>query len=299
MKPIVVITGSSSGFGHLTALKCAEKGFQVIATMRNPEKAAVFKEVSPESRGNIDVWTLDVTNQTSVNEFEEKLKELGRIDILVNNAGFAMGGFVEQLPVSFYQKQMETNFFGAIRVTQAVLPIMRNQGRGKILNVSSISGRIGFPGLSAYVSSKFALEGWSESLRLEMKPFGIDVALLEPGSFQTNIWTSGMELPEGFDDPDSPYASYSQGIWKALNQETHGNPSHMVTQMVKLMNKQELYKLRYPVGKSVRSTLFMKTILPWKVLENIILKTILPKSFSHQPKKGTVRAQRRRNNHES
>ncbi|MBH0228886.1 SDR family oxidoreductase [Halobacillus yeomjeoni] len=273
----VVITGASSGFGYLTALKCAEKGFRVIATMRNMEKASVFQSdrITREVRERIEVWQLDVTKSFSIQEFNARIQQLDRLDVLVNNAGFALGGFVEQVPIDDYRRQFETNFFGLVQVTQAVLPVMRRQKSGKIINVSSVSGLIGFPGLSAYVSSKHALEGFSESLRFEVKPFGIDVALVEPGSYQTNIWSTGMEVPDQIHDPDSPYSEYTKGLWKALNRESHGDPSHVASLMTKLASKDRVKKLRYPIGAGVRVNLLLKRILPWSWLEKSVLKKLL------------------------
>ncbi|WP_218027757.1 SDR family oxidoreductase [Halobacillus faecis] len=277
MKQTVLITGASSGFGFHTAVKCAEKGFRVIATMRNVEKAVAYETLDEEVRNRIEVWPLDVTDEQSIARFSEKVNTLGRLDVLVNNAGYAVGGFLEQVPLETYRKQFDTNVFGVIAVTKAVLPLMRAQGKGKILNVSSVSGLIGFPGLSAYVSSKHALEGLSESLRFEVKPFGIDVALIEPGAYQTNIWSTGLEMPEEVQDPESPYADYIKGLWNALNSETHGNPQDVSDLMTGLMEKETLVKLRYPIGPGVRVNVWFKRLLPWRWLEKTVLQKILGK----------------------
>ena len=278
MDKTVLITGASSGFGLQTAIKCAERGFHVIAALRDPAKSKVFLTagLSEEAYSRIEVWQLDVTNTESLLNFEKKLNERERIDVLVNNAGYALGGFVEQIPVEAYRRQFETNFFGVIRVTQAVLPLMRRQKSGKIINVSSISGVMGFPGLSAYSASKHALEGLSESLRLELKPFGIDVAIIEPGSYHTNIWSTGMELPEAVNDPNSPYAFYLKGLQTVLNEENHKDPREVAGLITNLARKKELRNLRYPIGSGVQVNLFFKKFLPWRLLEKIILKKILP-----------------------
>ncbi len=276
MKKTVLITGASSGFGFQTAVKCAERGFHVIATMRNMDKAKAFfsGDIDEDITRRIEVWPLDVTDSFSLFDFENRVQQTERIDILVNNAGYALGGFVEQVPIEAYRRQFETNLFGVIRVTQAILPIMRRQKSGKIMNVSSVSGLIGFPGLSAYVASKHALEGFSESLRLEMKPFGIDVALIEPGSYQTNIWSSGMELPEEAHNPDSPYADYLKDLWKAMQQGKRSDPGDVSSLMTKLAGKDSLSRLRYPIGPGVRFTIILKRVLPWTWLEKLILSQI-------------------------
>ncbi|MEH7460458.1 oxidoreductase, partial [Bacillus sp. JJ1127] len=209
-KKIAIITGASSGFGLLTTLELAKKDYLVIATMRNLDKQAeLLSQVAGlHLQQNIKIHQLDVTDPESIHAFQLFLKELNRIDLLINNAGFASGGFIEEIPIEEYRKQFETNVFGAISITQTILPYMRKRKSGKIINVSSISGQVGFPGLSPYVSSKYALEGWSESLRLEVKPFGIDVSLIEPGSYNTNIWEVGKELAENYSEATSPYKEY-------------------------------------------------------------------------------------------
>ncbi|TKH87269.1 SDR family oxidoreductase, partial [Bacillus cereus] len=218
-KKIAIITGASSGFGLLTTLELAKKDYLVIATMRNLEKQVnlLSQAAQLNLQQNIKIQQLDVTDQNSIHNFQLFLKEIQKVDLLVNNAGYANGGFVEEIPVEEYRKQFETNLFGAISITQLVLPYMRKQRSGKIINISSISGQVGFPGLSPYVSSKYALEGWSESLRLEVKPFGIDVALIEPGSYNTNIWEVGKQLAENQSDTTSPYKEYMDKIQKHIN----------------------------------------------------------------------------------
>ena len=122
------------------------------------------------------------------------MEDFGKVDVLINNAGYAGAGFVEEVSMEEYRKQFETNVFGVLAVTKAFLPLMRKQGQGCIINISSISGKVAFPGLSPYIASKHAIEGWSESLRLEMQPFGVKVVLIEPGSYKTNIWSTGKQV---------------------------------------------------------------------------------------------------------
>ncbi|WP_173916689.1 SDR family oxidoreductase [Halobacillus sp. Marseille-Q1614] len=277
MQPTVVITGATSGFGYHTAIKCAEKGMKVIATIRNEKKLKVFQQAGLEKsvEEKIEVWRLDVTKEASIEDFKNSVAKLERVDVLINNAGFAIGGFLEQVPIKDYRRQFETNVFGIIQLIQAVVPKMRKQKFGKIINVSSVSGLIGFPGLSAYVSSKHALEGLSESLRFELKPFGIDVALIEPGSFETNIWSSGMDLPTAVYDPKSPYEEYVKGIWKALNREDREDPRKVADLMTKLALSESLKKLRYPIGPGVRLNVFLKNTLPWRLLEKVVLSNLL------------------------
>ncbi|WP_215599560.1 oxidoreductase [Bacillus mycoides] len=275
-KKIAIITGASSGFGLLTTLELAKKDYFVIATMRNIEKQIdlISQATKLHLQQNIKVQQLDVTDQGSIHNFQLFLNEINRIDILINNAGYANGGFIEEIPVEDYRKQFETNLFGAISITQLALPYMREQKSGKIINISSISGKVGFPGLSPYVSSKYALEGWSESLRLEVKPFGIDVALLEPGSYNTNIWEVGKQLAENQSDTTSPYKEYMDKIQKHINNgnDTLGNPMDVANKIVEIAEARRT-TLRYPIGKGVKFMIFAKKVLPWRLWEFLVLRS--------------------------
>ncbi|MCU5223837.1 oxidoreductase [Bacillus tropicus] len=276
-KQIAVITGASSGFGLLTTLELAKKDYLVIATMRNLEKQGnLLSQVTQLNlQQNIKIQQLDVTDQNSIHNFQLFLKEINKVDLLINNAGYANGGFVEEIPVEEYRKQFETNLFGAISITQLVLPYMREQKSGKIINISSISGQVGFPGLSPYVSSKHALEGWSESLRLEVKPFGIDVALVEPGSYNTNIWEVGKQLATNQSDTTSPYKEYMDKIQKHINSgsDTFGNPIDVAKKIVDIAEAKRT-TLRYPIGKGVKFMILAKKILPWRLWEYLVLRNL-------------------------
>jgi NAD(P)-dependent dehydrogenase (short-subunit alcohol dehydrogenase family) len=276
-KPVALVTGSSSGFGFLTVVELAKNGFYVIASMRNTEKSvSLITEMKKQriDEDNVTFFSLDITSPNSIDRLSDYLKTLGRIDVLVNNAGFALGGFCEQVSINEYKEQLETNFFGHIAVTQAVLPLMRKQESGKIINVSSISGLIGFPGLSPYVSSKFALEGWSECLRLELKPFGIDVALVEPGAYQTNIWSTGKKIAAKSFNESSPYFRFMKKIEAVMekNQKNYGDPIEVAKLITHLAMQKKIKKLRHPVGKGVKSALQLKKIIPWHLWENFFLK---------------------------
>jgi NAD(P)-dependent dehydrogenase (short-subunit alcohol dehydrogenase family) len=274
---IAVVTGSSSGFGLLTSLELAKSGFHVIATMRDVNKSINLmdqaKTLGVEKR--IQIVELDVSSHDSINNWKSYMEGLGRIDVLVNNAGFAGAGFVEEIPIDEYRKQFETNVFGVIAVTQAVLPLMRLQQSGKIINLSSISGKIGFPGLSPYITSKHAIEGWSESLRLEMKPFGIEVIIVEPGSYQTNIWSTGKQVTEGSLKVDSPYYETMNGLEHHIEKgmSHFGDPSE-VARLIAMIATRKKTKLRYMVGKGVRLAVFLKVILPWRCWEKLILNQL-------------------------
>ncbi len=274
---IAIITGASSGFGLVTSLELAKNGYLVYSTMRNTGKSDKLMSLAKQHgvSDSIKVWELDVTNLESIQEFERSIKSLDGIEILVNNAGFAGAGFVEEIPLSEYRNQFETNFFGAISVTQVVLPIMRKQRHGKIINVSSISGKVGFLGISPYVSSKFALEGWSEALRLEMVPFGVDVVLVEPGSFQTNIWSTGKKISKKSQLTHSPYYETMKSLESHLEkQATHYDNPILVANLILAIANKKNPTLRYPIGKGVKLMILLKTILPWRWWEKIVLSQL-------------------------
>jgi NAD(P)-dependent dehydrogenase (short-subunit alcohol dehydrogenase family) len=275
--PVAIVTGSSSGFGLLTVIELGLAGFQVIATMRTTEKSTELlkeaKRLSIESR--IIIHELDVTSETSIENVSKLIEGIGRVDLLVNNAGYAGAGFVEEITMDEYRKQFETNVFGVIAVTKAVLPFMRKQKQGKVITLSSISGKMAFPGLSPYVASKHAIEGWSECLRLEMKPFGIDVVLIEPGSYKTNIWSTGKQVTQLSVQSESPYYDYMKKIedYLQLEEVKYGDP-HVVAKKIASISITKNPTLRFPIGGGVYFTLFIRNLIPWKLWERIVLKKL-------------------------
>ena len=188
MEKVAIVTGSSSGIGFETSLALAREGYFTYATMRDTTKSNKIKEIAQKENLKINVLELDVDDEKSVKSaIAQILDQKQRIDVLVNNAGWGLWGCVEDVSVDEFKEQFETNFFSIIRLIQEVAPTMRKQGSGTIVNVSSVVGRIGFPASPAYISSKFALEGLSESLRFEFAPFGVDVIIIEPGVIKTNF----------------------------------------------------------------------------------------------------------------
>lgn len=203
-KKVALVTGSSSGIGYETALLLARNGFDTFATMRNMNKSKEISEVSERENLPLRLLQLDVNDDKSVTDAVNNiLEEKNSIEVVVNNAGYGLMGSVEDSSLDEIKAQFETNFFGAIRVMQKVIPIMREQRSGTIVNVSSIAGRIGFPMGSAYVSSKFALEGLSESISYELKQFGIKIILIEPGVIKTNF---ALVTPKKAVDKNSSYS---------------------------------------------------------------------------------------------
>jgi len=188
MEIVAIVTGTSSGIGFEASLALAREGYFTYATMRDTTKSNKIKEIAQKENLKINVLELDVDDEKSVKTaIAQILDQNQRIDVLVNNAGWGLWGCVEDVSVDEFKEQFETNFFSIIRLIQEVVPTMRKQGSGTIVNVSSVVGRIGFPASPAYISSKFALEGLSESLRFEFAPFGVDVIIIEPGVIKTNF----------------------------------------------------------------------------------------------------------------
>lgn len=197
---IAVVTGSSTGIGFETSLLLARNGFYTYATMRDKRKSDIIEKIANKENLSLEVLSLDVNDDYSVrNAIHKILDEKKKIDILVNNAGYGLFGALEHISIEEAKNQFETNLFGAIRTIKEVLPSMREQKNGIIINISSMSGIVGIPATSVYVSTKFALEGLSESISYELQPYGIKVILIEPGVINTNF-VPNIKFPHKHDD---------------------------------------------------------------------------------------------------
>ena len=215
MKKTVLITGCSSGFGKLTAKKFQQEGWNVIATMRSPEKEQELKTLE-----NVWVTRLDVTDKASIQSaVAQGVEKFGTIDVLVNNAGYGGHAMLEQFQEEKIKAMFDTNVFGVIRVSQAVLPIMRKQGGGTIVNVTSMAGHIGLPLTSTYSASKFAVEGLTEGMALEYKPFNIRVKAVAPGAFGTNFTAATDNNIEQGDEEVKAYAQKMLAHFGALAEQ--------------------------------------------------------------------------------
>ncbi len=210
-KKNILITGCSSGFGLLMAVRLSAAGHHVIATMRNlGKKETLLKEVERRG-GTIDLLPLDVTDTASIDKVIEHITEqYNHLDVLINNAGYGLAGFFEGYTDEEIRAQFDTNFFGVLNVTRRAIPLMRGQTGAKIINISSRAGLSASPCFSAYTSSKWALEGFSEALRYDLKPFGIDVLLIEPGVYKTEIFYDNARRAKDFENPQSPNFQRSQ-----------------------------------------------------------------------------------------
>ena len=251
---VAVVTGTSSGIGHETSLALARSGFRTYATMRNLNKSENIKSVATKENLPIHINQLDVTDDISIkNAVQAILSEVGRIDVLVNNAGYALNGAFEDLTMDEIKAQFETNLFGVIRTTQAILPIMRKQEFGIIVNMSSGAGRLGYPGGSAYVSTKFAVEGLSESMAYELEPFGIKVVLVEPGVIRTNF-ANAMVVAKKSQDPNSPYSQIMQKMATSFeHMMENGSSPDLVAKVGLKAVTSENPSLRYLAGKDIET----------------------------------------------
>jgi len=271
---IAIVTGSSSGIGLLTVVELAKAGFRVVASMRDLNRRGPLDQAANGVTDRIDVRRLDVTDSASIPAFVEGIvRDHGRIDVLVNNAGFAMAGFAEDLTLQEIRRQFDTNFFGAVAMTQAVLPVMRRQQSGHIIMVSSIGGLCGAPSISSYEASKHALEGWSESLRLEINSLGIKVVLVEPGSFQTDIWTRGAVMGEKATKESSPNYHRSLRMREAVKNIQKRDPI-AVARLIARVAQAPNPRLRYLIGPDAHIQLWMKRLLPWKWHEKLMAKAL-------------------------
>ena len=249
---VAVVTGSSSGIGHEIALILARNGFLTYATMRDLQKNSKLKSIKDEENLPLEFIQLDVTDENSVKTAVQKIyDDVGRIDMLINNAGYGLTGAFEDLSIDEIKTQFETNFYGLIRTTQAILPIMRNQKSGIIVNMSSGAGRFGFPMGSAYVSTKFAVEGLSESLSYEVEPFGIRVILIEPGMIKTDFSNASIMAKKSI-DPNSSYAPLMKNMQTGFNKllENASSPQ-LVAQITLDAMTSDKPNLRYLAGKDV------------------------------------------------
>ena len=268
---VAVVTGSSSGIGHEISLILARNGFRTYATMRDLQKKSRLKSIKDEENLPLEFVQLDVTDENSVSIAIKTIYDnAGRIDILVNNAGYGLTGAFEDLCIDEIKTQFETNFYGLIRTTQAVLPFMRKQKSGIIVNISSGAGRFGYPMGSAYVSTKFAVEGLSESLSYEVEPFGIRVILIEPGMIKTDFSNASI-MAKKSTDPNSPYMPLMKSMEKGIKR-LHENASspQLVANITYDAIISDEPKMRYLAGKDVEQWVEAKKKMSDEEFHNMI-----------------------------
>lgn len=280
--PVALVTGASGGFGIRIAAALAGAGYIVSAGMRDTnKKQLLLKEISKIRNGNpciVDVIPLDVTDTEACRKAVQRtVSTYGRLDVLVNNAGIAVGGFTEEVEDADWRKQMDTNLHGVITMAKAAIPFMRERGCGKIINISSISGSYGIPGLAPYCTSKFAVEGFSEALRYELLLHGIYVVLVEPGAYATNIWGKGLEPLEKEESGSGsgPYSEMKAALIKRVRAaaDQAGDPQK-VARLVRSIALHPKPKLRYPVGRGIRTLQYAKALIPATLREHLILRSL-------------------------
>jgi short-subunit dehydrogenase len=273
---VVLITGCSSGIGYETALMLARNGFHTFATMRNTKKSDSLEEIIKKERLDLIIRELDVNDDTSIENTINCIKrEANRIDVLINNAGYGLVGFFEDLTLDEIRNQFETNFFGVLNITKKIIPIMRLQKSGIIINVSSGAGQVGFPGISAYVSTKFAIEGFSESLMYELFPYGIKVVIIEPGVIKTNFFRNCI-VSEHSMKKSSPYSRSLDKFQKnvELMQEHATSPIDVAKVILQVLGNNEP-KQRYIVGNDVAMILEAKKNLSDIEFKKMMIQNII------------------------
>jgi NAD(P)-dependent dehydrogenase (short-subunit alcohol dehydrogenase family) len=269
--PVALVTGANSGFGLACAQALAERGLRVYGTYRKPRKAGALWNLAR----SLPVFPIlmDVNQSPSVDRaVRQVLKREGRIDILLNNAGFVMAGFWEDLSDEDIRDQFETNVFGLLRVTRAVMPAMRRQGSGRILNIGSIAGFTVVPGLGAYSATKFAVNALTEALRLEARPFGVQVAEINPGEVQTSV-VRNTRMGEKVLSAKSPYTSFTRSFEKfAMDRFKKAAPvEKLVSTVLKALNDGAM-KRRYLVKPGDYAAYYLRWLLPDAVWEWILTR---------------------------
>src|SRR5262252_6503211 len=277
----VLITGCSSGIGHAAAASLHGAGLRVYATARRVDTLADLA-----SRG-IATLALDVTDETSMAQAVAAVEaEAGAVGTLINNAGYGLYGPVEQVTMAEVRRQFETNFFGLVRLTQLVLPGMRHRGEGRILNVSSMGGRITLPGWAFYHASKYAVEAFSDALRMEVAQFGIDVVLIEPGPVKTpwndvaaaSLATAGADHPDDADDvaPGDPYREYKAAIGASFGRTQaglvgrFGSTSDDIAKVIAQAVTARRPRARYLINPVAKSLVAVNRVLPARAYDSML-----------------------------
>ena len=269
MKKTIFITGASSGIGRAAVELFAKKGWQVAATMRSPEKESSLQKLE-----NVRLFRLDVTQPKTIAEaLKGALEAFGDIDVLVNNAGYGAVGIFEKAETAQIQKQFDTNVFGLMNVTRAFLPHFRKRKSGRIINISSVGGRITFPVYSVYHATKWAVEGFSESLQFELRPLNIEVKLVEPAAIKTDFYTRSKDVfqKEGFSDYDA-YEKVTLANADKFGESAPG--PEVVAKTIWKAATNSCKKMRYPSSAQGKMLLFIRKVIPLRWFLFIIGSTV-------------------------
>lgn len=274
----VLITGGTEGLGKASALLLAAEGYRVFAGGRNAAKRAALHAEAKQKNLPLQSLEMDVTDDASVDRAIGIIhEEAGPVDILINNAGIAFAAVIEEITIADYRKQFETNFFGVVRVTQSVLPEMRERRRGRIINMSSVAGKMASPVLGPYSSSKFALESMSDALRIELLPFGVHVILIEPGYIRSDMERAAQELSSKYvlGAQKSPYAAVYAGFQRGWGNMTKGSKSKPkdCARVILGAIRAKSPRARYPVTREAKIVTLMRRILTDRAIDRMVSKT--------------------------
>ena len=272
----VLITGCSSGIGLATTVLLAQKGFDVIASMRNLNKADKLNAALKEVGKNVRLVELDVTSPETIRTALKKIQEdHGGVDVLVNNAGITIDGFFEDFSEEDVKKIFDTNVFGVMNMCREVLPFMRAQKSGLILNITSIAGQWALPQITVYSSTKFAIEGFSEGLRYEVAPFGIEVAMLEPCFVDTEMVTENRNVSAKSGNPESAYTRFNEScehFYDEYGKKYSVSPQDVAVAIHKLIETRHAPE-RTMLGKKERRLQLYKKFLPEAWYKRLLHKT--------------------------
>ena len=276
MRQVALITGCSSGIGYETALTLARNGFCTYAGVRNTKNSDTLENKIANEKLDLNILQLDVNDKSSIENAVNQIKtKEKRIDVLINNAGYGLVGFFEELRLDEIRSQFETNFFGVLTVTKKVIPLMREQKSGTIINISSGAGQVGFPGISAYVSTKFAIEGFSESLMYELFPFGIRVIIIEPGVIKTNFFHNCI-VSEKSSKKSSSYSNSLKKIQKNIElMQEHATSPVEVAKVILHALKTDEPKQRYVIGNDAAMILEAKKSLSDIEFKKMMMQNII------------------------
>jgi NAD(P)-dependent dehydrogenase (short-subunit alcohol dehydrogenase family) len=270
---VALVTGASSGFGLLAAVELARRGLRVFASMRDPVRQDRLRAALDEASLSAEIVRLDVTSADEIEATVSSIEQVaGGVDVLVNNAGYGLGGSVEDISMEELREQFETNFFGLVGLSKRVLPGMRQRRRGRIINVSSIAGRVALPGVSAYCSSKFAVEGFSEAMRHELLPFDVFVSLVEPGTFRTDIFDRNRRIAARASDPTSAWAEMTRRISAIVDgrvEKSTADPREVALVIAEIATSARP-RLRYLVGRDARTQRLLARLLPDRLWETAV-----------------------------
>lgn len=268
---VVLVTGASSGIGKATAKQLVDDNFMVYGAARRVEEMQYLEELGGRT------LKMDITQEEDVQQVVDTIEEEhGGIDILVNNAGYAIYGAVEDTAIDEARRQFEVNLFGLARLTQLVLPYMREQQSGKIINLSSMGGKVYTPLGAWYHASKHALEGWSDCLRLELKPFNIDVVIIEPGIISTEFGDV-MHEPMLERSGEGPYADMARSVAKSTEEsygEGGGTDPGVIAKVISKATRSENPKTRYAKGKFAKPLIWLRKLLGDRIFDWIIMSQL-------------------------